>query len=147
MTKENNKRLLKLMKPVIIIASFCLLFHTALILFFTGLLNGGIGVGCAFVLSNSINSFGANPTGAFLSLIFKIILLITVYQIYTIYIEKSLNKPVNHMIKTFGREPFLNKSSVEIEAFLEENVDFSEVKYSENELAEAIFEKINNKKI
>ncbi|MDL2260711.1 hypothetical protein LJC08_00475 [Methanimicrococcus sp. OttesenSCG-928-J09] len=77
-----------------------------------------------------------------LGLVFWI--LFVLFIAYYFYTKKPLEKPVKQMIKTYGRETFLEKNVIEIESFLDENVDFSEVDYVASDLAKAIYCFVNN---
>ncbi|WNY23423.1 hypothetical protein MmiHf6_07300 [Methanimicrococcus hongohii] len=75
-----------------------------------------------------------------IGIIFVICIIVAAYFILK---KRPLEKPVNQMIQNFGRESFLNKDMAEIEKYLEENVDFSDVDYTADALAKEIYLKVN----
>ncbi|MDV0447257.1 hypothetical protein MsAg5_11360 [Methanosarcinaceae archaeon Ag5] len=77
-----------------------------------------------------------------------ILFLIMLVVAYWTYNKNPFEKPVNHMIKLYGWDTFLNKSVAEIDAYLNENVDFSEkdLDYTSTELATEIYLRVNRMK-
>ena len=163
--KNKSKSRLQLMKLIIVGVSSCLLFRTSVILFFAGLLNGGIQYGLSLVIVNAINYLGENPTGAIFSFIFKIIVIIIIYNIFMNVVTKSSKKKketaraeesisengiIRHhakeIIKNYGTETFLNKTQEEVEIAVYEYNDLFKVRFSEQEIvdiAHNIYNEVN----
>jgi hypothetical protein len=151
--KNKSKSRLQLMKLIIVGVSSCLLFRTSVILFFAGLLNGGIQYGLSLVIVNAINYLGENPTGALFSFGFKIIIIFVIYKILINIVIKRYEKKENaertkksisengiirhyakEIIQNYGNGSFVNKTSDEIEDVVYEYNDLFKMKFSRDDV-------------
>ena len=126
-----------------------------------GLLYGGVGMGISVVVSNAINNLGADPVGAIIYFIFKILLIYIIYKIF-IHIIKNFQKRkemrrkisevgavkyyATDIIESNGSDMFLNKTPEEIENFVNEYIDHFEVKlkgFSATDISNEIIEQLN----
>ncbi|WNY24491.1 hypothetical protein [Methanolapillus millepedarum] len=75
-----------------------------------------------------------------LMLVCVFILVVLIIRHFT---KNPFEKSVNEKIKIFGWDSFLNKSVAEIEEFLKQEVNFSNVDYTASDLAKEIYLRVN----